>query len=150
MGQKGGGRQVTREEAIHIIEKDIQIDVRSCTNEEVHAFITALNMAISALREQEDPKAVLVQQYIKVPEKPKWISVEERLPEDKCECLVYVKPHSAKAYVKVSWFYPCYDGSDPDMKGRKLWTGYDSDWGMYELRNVTHWMPLPEAPKEDV
>lgn len=45
---------MTREEAIHIIEKDIQIDVRSCTNEEVHAFITALNMAIAALREQEE------------------------------------------------------------------------------------------------
>lgn len=45
---------MTREEAIHIIEKDIQIDVRYCTNEEVHRFITALNMAISALREQEE------------------------------------------------------------------------------------------------
>ena len=45
---------MTREEAIRIIEKDIQIDVRSCTNEEVYAFITALNMAISALREQEE------------------------------------------------------------------------------------------------
>lgn len=45
---------MTRAEAIHIIEEDIQIDVRSCTNEEVHTFITALNMAISALREQEE------------------------------------------------------------------------------------------------
>lgn len=45
---------MTREEAIHIIEEDIQIDVRSCTNEEVHKFITALNMAIAALREQEE------------------------------------------------------------------------------------------------
>ena len=44
---------MTREEAIHIIEKDIQIDVRSCTNEEVYVFITALNMAIATLREQE-------------------------------------------------------------------------------------------------
>ena len=78
-----------------------------------------------------------------------WISVEERLPEDKCECLVYVKTHNKfSGYMTISWFYPRYDGSAPDLKGRKVWTGYDSEWGVFELRNVTHWMPLPEPPKE--
>lgn len=84
-------------------------------------------------------------------EQPRWISVEERLPEDKCECLVYVKTHNKfSGYMTISWFYPRYDGSAPDLKGRKVWTGYDSEWGVFELRNVTHWMPLPEPPEVEV
>ena len=83
--------------------------------------------------------------------RPRWISVEERLPEDKCECLVYVKTHNKfSGYMTISWFYPCYDCSAPDLKGRKVWTGYDSEWGVFELRNVTHWMPLPEPPEVEV
>ena len=28
------------------------------------------------------------------------------------------------------------------------WYGYDSEWGYYEIDDITHWMPLPELPKE--
>ena len=41
---------MTREEAIHIIENKIQIDVRLCTKEEVEQYQEALSMALSALR----------------------------------------------------------------------------------------------------
>lgn len=41
---------MTREEAISVIENEIQIDVRLCTDEQVDRFQTALYMAISALR----------------------------------------------------------------------------------------------------
>ena len=44
---------MTREEAIHIIEKDIQIDVRLCSKEDVCRFTEALLVAIAALREQD-------------------------------------------------------------------------------------------------
>lgn len=39
-----------REEAISVIENEIQIDVRLCTDDQVDRFQTALYMAISALR----------------------------------------------------------------------------------------------------
>lgn len=39
-----------KEEAISVIENEIQIDVRLCTDEQVERFQTALYMAISALR----------------------------------------------------------------------------------------------------
>ena len=124
---------MTRGEAYYIL-RVAQEEIRTRGHTELDLIdLPYLDVAISALREQ-----------------PRWVSVEEILPENKCECLVYVKTHKKRdGYITVSWFYPCYDGSAPDMKGRKVWTGYDSEWGVFELRCVTHWMPLPDAPEED-
>lgn len=65
---------------------------------------------------------------------PQWISVKERLPEVGTWCL---------------WMYPTgpevnqYEGKldDDTMLFHRSW--YDSD------DEVTHWMPLPEPPKEE-
>lgn len=62
-----------------------------------------------------------------------WISVEDRLPEEKVNCIV----HYRHAYCDNDGYWAigfcCYDGEkflfDPAYK-------------------VTHWMPLPEPPKE--
>ena len=37
-----------------------------------------------------------------------------------------------------------------DFKGIKRagWYAYDSEWGYYEVDDVTHWMPLPQPQKE--
>lgn len=59
---------------------------------------------------------------------PRWIPVEERLPEDDQAALVI-----------------CRDGYITTMTfgyERWWWQGTEDD-------SVTHWMPLPEAPKED-
>ena len=77
--------------------------------------LDALAMAISAL------------------EKTKWISVEERLPEEKVNCIVHYK----HAYCDNDDYWAigicCYDGEkfllDPAYK-------------------VTHWMQMPEPPEE--
>lgn len=60
-----------------------------------------------------------------------WISVEERLPEENGYYLVYTK----YGYIEVER-YKTWD--DDDLDG-----GY---WWEFEGL-VTHWMPLPEAPK---
>ena len=62
-----------------------------------------------------------------------WISVDDRLPEEKVNCIVHYK----HAYCDNDDYWAigfcCYDGEkflfDPAYK-------------------VTHWMPLPEPPKE--
>lgn len=63
--------------------------------------------------------------------KSEWISVEERLPEENGYYLVYTK----YGYIEVER-YKTWD--DDDLDG-----GY---WWEFE-GCVTHWMPLPEAPK---
>jgi len=65
---------------------------------------------------------------------PKWISVEERLPEENFEVLMLFKHNMA-----VGW----YSGEDD-------WYS-NTDDGFYASCDGTpsHWMPLPEAPKEE-
>ena len=60
----------------------------------------------------------------------RWISVEDRLPEESGHYCVMIKDatRSTELY---------YSNSD------KTWFDNDEEYA------VTHWMPLPEPPKED-
>lgn len=79
-----------------------------------------------------------------------WISVKERLPSEKSRCLVYIRAHNKwRGYMKTVWFTPCYEGVEDHLQGKKMWYDYDSEYGDYKIRDVTHWMPLPEPPKEE-
>lgn len=69
-----------------------------------------------------------------------WISVEDRLPN--CNgCYLVFRPHYHTDHGSVTI---CYFG------GAGAW--YDDDNANFERilsqTNVTHWMPLPEPPKE--
>lgn len=55
-----------------------------------------------------------------------WVSVKERLPENNCRVLVHVT------------------GKPFDIDADRLADGKWVRWGWC----VTHWMPLPEPPKE--
>ena len=64
--------------------------------------------------------------------KQEWISVEERFPEGSTRVLAY-----SKKYNEVGVYY--YGGADE-------W--WDNDgWASAKYYEITHWMPLPEAPK---
>ena len=66
----------------------------------------------------------------------KWIPVTERLPEIGRKCLI-----ANREIVVRGWLRP--DG---------VWkTGVSSDdtWSKFSLYPPTHWMPLPELPKEN-
>ena len=76
--------------------------------------LDALAMAISAL------------------EKTKWISVNDRLPEEKVDCIVHYK----HAYCNNDGYWAigfCF---------------YDGEKFRIDLAyKVTHWMPMPDPPK---
>ena len=62
---------------------------------------------------------------------PKWIPVTERLPESEKCVLVYSK-----------------DGGVAEGKYNARFNEWvQFRWNVTKLRNVTHWMPLPEPPK---
>ena len=60
---------------------------------------------------------------------PKWISVDDRLPENYTSVLV------VGGSVRSTALYQ-------DME-------FHSDFKLPESKDVTHWMPLPEPPKKD-
>lgn len=80
---------------------------------------------------------------------PRWISVEDKLPDEKGEYLTYDQ-WGYGAVIKTAYWTPKYDGFDEYLSGRAIWHNYDSEYGCYELTGITHWMPLPEPPEVEV
>ena len=75
-----------------------------------------------------------------------WISVEDRLPEKQGRFLVYAQLPTHAGVLLVN-YTPKYKFGEKTLMGRAVWFSYDSEWGDYEIKGVTHWMPLPDAPK---
>ena len=121
---------MTREEAIRILDPETtgqalaEIEYYngfSGKTAAVQAVSDACMLAVSALREQEQRR---------------WIPVTERMPEIGQKCLI-----ANREIVVRGWLRP--DG---------VWkTGVSSDeiWSKFSLYQPTHWMPLPELPKEE-
>lgn len=63
---------------------------------------------------------------------PKWISVKERLPEEERDVVLY-----GSRGIFFGWL------SSEESESPKF-CSFDS-----EIYGVTHWMPLPDAPKEE-
>ena len=69
--------------------------------------------------------------------KPRWISVEERLPEVEEDVLIAVTVHTKKGDARVV--------TTDFFNTAGQWNGASCSW-RYE---VTHWMPLPQPPEEE-
>lgn len=78
----------------------------------------------------------------------RWISVQERLPETSGRYLIYEtcerKIHTLLAY---DWPYPCCDVNIAYFNFPNHW--HYSSRSDQEPNKITHWMPLPELPKEN-
>lgn len=129
---------MTREDAISWLEK-IKIKYIHGGDEEFDAQrIKALDMAISALREQISPEKTAKSSDEKQATSG-WINVKERLPEINTKVLVRYK-HTGKPHKRSTAFdYLRVSSMNPTV----------FNWMQHPCR-VTHWMPLPEAPKEEV
>lgn len=68
-----------------------------------------------------------------------WISVKERLPEHSEIVLVCDARIAETPYVGI-WTL------EEDVEGADCWNDEGGWWRA--LSEVTHWMPLPEPPKE--
>ncbi|PWM62181.1 MAG: hypothetical protein DBX63_06655 [Clostridia bacterium] len=148
---------MTREEAARILEK--QFD-KSCgnyryQNKDKLDYEDALWMAISSLRELEAQEK----------QKPfgEWISVKDRLPENcdgRVQCVVCVlcsyrdafgEPCDEKVVIQAN--YDCNQkiwNLDFEEWKEQLNALIDIDDAPEEGDYITHWMPLPEPPKEEV
>ena len=79
----------------------------------------------------------------------KWTPVTERLPEKDGKYLVH-KDLWGTSYIAAIRFAKVGENVCAyDLKGQKnVWYDYDSETGYVRVNTVTHWMPLPEPPKE--
>ena len=66
---------------------------------------------------------------------PKWISVKDRMPEIGTVVLGYAKQNPFSAY--------------DVMRVRNLGNGFEMIRYHEYASSVTHWMPMPEPPKEE-
>ena len=110
-------------------------------NSEVHTFALNYDMAMreaaDAIEEQRgylyrqaQTIETLQKKYADAKAKiPRWIPASEQLPEEGQDVLAWER--GGFAYV--------------DMRKDGKWTVADHNFGA-----VTHWMPLPEPPKEEV
>lgn len=76
-----------------------------------------------------------------------WINVQDRLPEKAGRYLTFRNP----SCIRVTGFSLNLESVDQyEFHGMKRpgWYDYDSEYGYYEWRDITYWMPLPEPPKE--
>lgn len=86
-----------------------------------------------------------------VPAAMRWIPVRERLPDKDGNYLVYQTSPFAD-WCEVVGF--AKDGRKVDeytfrRNWKNVWLRYDSEYGYLAIDSVTHWMPLPQPPKED-
>ena len=77
-----------------------------------------------------------------------WISVDDRLPDDEQEILVIAHGWGGRLV---------YVGSHKRVEAQKSWltgiTNKSSEWSLWgwsylKEPMVTHWMPMPQPPKE--
>lgn len=71
-----------------------------------------------------------VSEWIEEIKARRWISVKDRLPEEKQSVLV----HYVDGWMPIAFL----------INGKWYQSGGETSW-----LSVTHWMPLPEAPKEE-
>lgn len=73
---------------------------------------------------------------------PKWISVDERIPEDNVDVIVYIasKKENVDSVIAITQY-------THRMYGYNI-EGWCSPWQYcFWDREVTHWMPLPSMPE---
>ena len=67
-----------------------------------------------------------------------WISVKDKLPEDREKVLIFRKLDKEMHIARFNYKYACWFPADSDFNG---------SCGYYNFSTVTHWQPLPEPPK---
>lgn len=134
-----GGQRAGRE-----LWADKPTDVQDTDIEAFSENIEAIRCYIHQLEKQnrcfKESKESCEKRMIELAQRtPLWISVKERLPELFTRVLVTVQCKSDSEFreIKISSRYTPIGGYHTDWR-----------WGCDSNEEVTHWMPLPEPPKE--
>jgi hypothetical protein len=80
----------------------------------------------------------------------KWYNAKTEHPKDNGRYLCVKKYNDYRSCGIYEWAKCLAYVDNYDFEGMMHpgWYSYDSEYGYYEIDNVTHWMPLPELPKK--
>ena len=124
--------------------EEIKNALRVCSNWEKNCEecpYKPMKRALSCSAEMKRDSLAYIDQLEK---KTKWISVEERMPEHGTDVLVLTAPGTlslGQNCVVAEYIHPRMEKSGVFIN---FYAGYDDK----NILAVTHWMPLPEPPKE--
>ena len=80
-----------------------------------------------------------------------WISVKDRLPEKDGQYLCFTVDkldHAGDEVILTFSLNPNELSPVFDEDRKPCWVDFDTEVGFWEVKNVTHWLPIPEPPKE--
>lgn len=83
---------------------------------------------------------------IEVLERQRWIPVEERLPEEYCECLVTYKSDGDQMFMDIVEYEPSFEFDHEKNRFKGNWLFADDCRSVNP--EVLAWMPLPEYYQE--
>lgn len=72
-----------------------------------------------------------------------WISVKDKLPPDETPVLILLS--GIPTVGELRWEHPSFEDT---FKAFRYWDSPTKDGQAWEWLDITHWMPLPNAPKE--
>jgi hypothetical protein len=80
----------------------------------------------------------------------KWINVKERLPKLNTPVLILGKPYEnkPKMFAVAIWNFDDWEKPESSFDWFEIDEMFVDAMSDYTDSNITHWMPLPEPPKE--
>lgn len=117
-------------------------------NEKYEAFLAGEDDSDEELRDTELTLETLRMAVRALEEKPRWIPCGERLPEmhEENDCGVKIKVSEPVLFCEKTGLHACvHIGTCREAFEERWWL--TREWKTY--KDVTAWMPLPEAYKEE-
>ena len=114
-------------------------------------FYTNGARLISTFRVEQMMEHYLQKVATEINDGHKWIPVTERLPDKDGTYMCFNRGAYGKWAQAVRFTKDARKFDEYAFKNqwKNQWLMYDSEYGYYAVGSITHWMPLPEPPKED-
>ncbi len=73
-----------------------------------------------------------------------WIKTKDKLPPDETPVLIVI---NGEVHIgELRWEHPSWEET---FESFRYWDNPNDDGQMWDWHDVTHWMPIPDVPKDE-